>query len=147
MNVPHYFRNALLAVGLASLLLSCGGRREIIRVTIGGEVFQIEVARTEGEKTQGLMHRKALGPRQGMIFVYEADEHLSFWMKDTSLSLTLAFLSKDGQILQIEEMKPFSLRPLASERAARYALELPRGALESLGVRVGDRVILPEGLR
>ncbi len=50
-----------------------------------------------------------------MIFVYEADEHLSFWMKNTTLPLTLAFLSRDGEILQIEELKPLSLKPVTSD--------------------------------
>jgi len=103
------------------------------------------VARTEEQKTRGLMHRRTLGERSGMIFVYEADEHLSFWMKNTTVPLTLAFLSSEGEILQIEELKPLSLKPVSSSRAARYALELPAGALERLGVVPGDRVVLPAG--
>ena len=110
---------------------------------IGGAEFRIEVARSEEEKARGLMHRRSLGERSGMIFVYEADERLSFWMKNTTLPLTLAFLSRDGEILQIEELKPLSLKPVASTRAARYALELPAGSLQRLGVVPGDRVQLP----
>jgi uncharacterized membrane protein (UPF0127 family) len=112
-------------------------------VQIGGVEFRVEVARSEEEKARGLMHRRSLAERSGMIFVYEADEHLSFWMKNTTLPLTLAFLSREGQILQIEELKPLSLKPVTSTRAARYALELPAGSLQSLGVVPGDRVLLP----
>jgi uncharacterized membrane protein (UPF0127 family) len=101
------------------------------------------VARSDAEKARGLMHRRSLGAREGMLFVYDADEHMSFWMKDTTIPLTLAFLSRDGQILQIAEMKPLSLKPLTSQWAARYVLELPRGTLERLGVRVGERIELP----
>jgi uncharacterized membrane protein (UPF0127 family) len=91
------------------------------------------------------MFRESIGSREGMIFVYDTDQHLAFWMKDTIIPLTLLFLSKQGEILQVEELKPFSLRTVLSERAARYGLELPDGILDELAVEVGDRVLLPEG--
>ena len=125
-------------------VLSCSsGLEERIEVIIGGESFLIEVARTEDQKRQGLMNRKSLGDREGMIFIYETDQHLAFWMKNTTIPLTLAYLSKDGQIMQIEELKPLSLKSVASERAVRYGLELSAGVLDELGVGVGDRVQLP----
>jgi uncharacterized membrane protein (UPF0127 family) len=128
-----------------SAILSCSsGLEERIEVLIGGENFRIEVARTAEQKRQGLMKRKTLGAREGMIFVYETDQHLAFWMKNTAIPLTLAFLSKDGRIVQIEELKPLSLKSVVSERAVRYGLELAAGVLEELGVDVGERVILPE---
>jgi uncharacterized membrane protein (UPF0127 family) len=137
-------RAAAAALALAALLLSaCTRALPIIPVRIGGVEFRVEVARSEEEKARGLMHRRSLGERSGMIFVYEADERLSFWMKNTKLPLTLAFLSRDGEILQIEELKPLSLKPMTSARAARYALELPAGSLRRLGVVPGDRVELP----
>jgi uncharacterized membrane protein (UPF0127 family) len=127
-----------------SAVLSCSdGLEERIKVVIGGESFRIEVARTEEQKRQGLMNRRSLGDREGMIFVYETDQHLAFWMKNTTIPLTMAFLSKDGQILQIEQLKPLSLKSVVSERAVRYGLELPAGVLDELGVGVGDRVELP----
>ena len=129
---------------LAALALSaCPRTLPLIPVQIGGVEFRVEVARSEEEKARGLMHRRSLGERSGMIFVYEADEHLSFWMKNTTLPLTLAFLSREGEILQIEELKPLSLKPVTSMRAARFALELPLGSLQRLGVLPGDRVQLP----
>jgi uncharacterized membrane protein (UPF0127 family) len=117
---------------------------ERIEVEIGGERFSIEVARTDEEKRVGLMNRRSIGDREGMIFVYDSDQHLSFWMKNTTTPLSLAFLSKDGTILQIEQLEPLSLKSVMSERAVRYGLELPAGVLEELGVAVGDRVGLPE---
>jgi uncharacterized membrane protein (UPF0127 family) len=133
----------LLSIGA---LLSCSsGLEERIEVVIGGKSFRIEVARTDEQKREGLMNRKSLGQREGMIFVYETDQHLAFWMKNTTIPLTLVFLSKEGQITQIEQLKPLSLKSVVSERAVRYGLELPAGALEELGVEVGDRVILPAG--
>jgi uncharacterized protein len=135
---------ALAALALSALgLCACARALPTIPVRIGGEEFRIEVARSEEQKARGLMHRRSLGERSGMIFVYEADEHLSFWMKNTTLPLTLAFLSREGEILQVEELKPLSLKPVTSARAARFALELPAGSLQRLGVVPGDRVLLP----
>jgi hypothetical protein len=129
---------------LAALALAaCLRTLPTIPVEIAGVEFRVEVARSESEKARGLMHRRVLGERRGMIFVYDADEHLSFWMKNTKVPLTLAFLARDGEILQVEELKPLSLRPATSLRAARYALELPAGSLQRLGVAPGDRVRLP----
>jgi uncharacterized membrane protein (UPF0127 family) len=146
-------RRARPAAALMVLLLcclpvlsACSSRLPKVRLVIGGQSFSIEVARTEEQKRRGLMNRKSLGRREGMIFLYGSDQHLSFWMKNTPLPLTLAFLSKEGEILQIEQLKPFSLKAVMSERAARYALELPQGVLAELGVGVGDRVELPAGL-
>ena len=133
---------AAFAVAALSLA-ACPKALPTIPVQIGGVEFRVEVARSEEQKTRGLMHRRSLGERSGMIFIYEADEHLSFWMKNTTLPLTLAFLSREGEILQIEELKPLSLKPVTSTRAARYALELPAGSLQPLGVVPGDRVQLP----
>jgi uncharacterized membrane protein (UPF0127 family) len=126
--------------------LSCGQGVERGERPIGGETFRVEVARTPEQQRLGLMHRRSLGPREGMLFFYQMDQHLSFWMKDTTIPLTLAYLSKDGVILQIEQLQPLSLRPVYSERAVRYALELPRGVLEELGMGVGDRIALPAEL-
>jgi uncharacterized membrane protein (UPF0127 family) len=134
---------AVFLLGLSSFLSCSSGLDERIEVVIGGERFRIEVAHTAEQKRQGLMKRRSLGDREGMIFVYDSDQHLAFWMKDTTIPLTLAFLSKDGQIMQIEQLKPLSLKSVVSERAVRYGLELPAGVLEDLGVRVGDRVQLP----
>jgi hypothetical protein len=127
----------------ALALAACLRTLPTIPVEIAGVEFRVEVARSESEKARGLMHRRVLGERRGMIFVYDADEHLSFWMKNTKVPLTLAFLARDGEILQVEELKPLSLRPATSLRAARYALELPAGSLQRLGVAPGDRVRLP----
>ena len=147
MRPRVFLKLIVLIVGVVlsfCAVLSCSdGLEERIKVVIGGESFRIEVARTEEQKRQGLMNRRSLGDREGMIFVYESDQHLAFWMKNTTIPLTLAFLSKDGQIMQIEPLKPLSLKSVVSERAVRYALELPAGVLEELGVQVGDRVRLP----
>jgi uncharacterized membrane protein (UPF0127 family) len=138
-----------LAAALAAALAGCGPHRlpEQITVEIAGQEFRLEVARSLEEQRQGLMYRRRLGSREGMLFVYTEDRHLSFWMKNTRIPLDLLFLSREGDILQIEELKPGSLKPVDSRRAARYALELARGTAAALGVAPGDRVRMPEGFR
>ena len=141
---------ALACSAAAALVLaSCGPRRieERVVVTISGQDFHVEVARSEEQQRQGLMYRRRLGAREGMLFVYTEDQRLSFWMKNTRVALDLLFLNAAGEILQVEELKPGSLKAVRSRRAARYALELPRGTAQELGVGPGDRVLLPEGFR
>jgi uncharacterized membrane protein (UPF0127 family) len=134
-----------ILIGLSSFTSCNSGFEERIEIVIGGESFRVEVARTVEQKREGLMNRKSLGDREGMIFVNDKDQHLAFWMKNTSIPLTLAFLSKEGQIVQIEQLKPLSLKSVVSERAVRYGLELPAGTLDELGVGVGYYVKLPPG--
>jgi uncharacterized membrane protein (UPF0127 family) len=135
---------AALAVMVA--LASCSPSLSEVKVTIKGVEFTIEVARTQAEQEKGLMYRKTLGEREGMIFVYDRDQHLTFWMKNTSIPLSIAFLSAEGKIIQIEEMQPFSLEPIRSRLSCRFALELPRNAFRELGAVEGDAMALPAGL-
>ena len=129
------------------LLFGCRDLEERIDVEIGGEFFRLEVARTEEQRRKGLMFRRSLKSREGMLFVFETDRHLSFWMANTSITLSLAFLSRNGRILQIVDLKPGSLRTVTSKRAARYGLELCSGTFDELGVEPGDYVKFPEGFR
>ena len=131
---------------LASLLLG-GCQTPPERVTIGaaGQTLTVEVARTEAQRERGLMERKNLGPRDGMIFVFDRDDHLTFWMKNTPTPLSIAFLSAEGKVLQIEDMAPFSESIVRSQRAARYALELKKGSFMELGIKEGDLFTFPRG--
>lgn len=126
-------------------LAGCGGKSETIMVEIGNQVFTLEVARTAEERARGLMERKNLPQDRGMIFVFPEDGKLSFWMKNTPLPLSIAFLSREGVIKEIYDLEPYSLKPVESLYYARYALELNRGAFERAGVSPGYRIILPEG--
>ncbi len=125
-------------------LLSCGRKSKVITVEIKGHKFFVEVAKTPQERERGLMYRKHLDSNGGMLFVFDRDERLKFWMKNTYVPLSIAFLSEDGKILQIENMKPLSERVIESEHYARYALELLQGSFRRIGARVGDYVKLPK---
>lgn len=132
---------------LVLVLVSCRSGLERVTIGVGTEEFVVEVARTSADQARGLMDRKRLGEREGMIFVYAADRRMSFWMRNTYIPLSIGFLTSEGEILQIEDMRPLDLTPVVSQRSARHALELNRGAFERASARVGDRVRLPEGFR
>lgn len=112
-------------------------------IRVGPATITVELARTELERERGLMFRKTLADGTGMLFIFDSDQRLSFWMKNTSLPLSLAYISSDGLIRQFVDLEPQSLEALQSERSVRYALEVPRGWFERAGVKVGDRVELP----
>ena len=133
----------LIPVILACVFAGCSGADETVTVTLGGEEFVLEIADTPEERQQGLMNRKSLGENRGMLFVFPKDEKLSFWMKDTQIPLSIAYIAKDGTIKEIKEMEPYSLRPVESVYSVRYALEVNRGAFERLGIEPGDKIDLP----
>lgn len=155
MRSNPYFRGytlfllALLLVGSAA---SCaeGAQRlparelSIIRGDGSSVKLSAEIADDDAERSLGLMHRKKIADGEGMLFVFESDRLLSFWMKNTLVPLSIAYIASDGRILELHDMTPLSLAPVESERSARYALEVTQGWFERSGVVVGDRLVLPE---
>jgi uncharacterized membrane protein (UPF0127 family) len=107
-----------------------------------GPAIRTEIARTEDERAQGLMGRKTLPDGEGMLFVFERDQILSFWMKNTLVPLSIAFISSEGRILEIRDMRPQDLTPIQSSRSARYALEVPQGWFVRAGIAAGDYLLL-----
>jgi uncharacterized membrane protein (UPF0127 family) len=114
-----------------------------IDLKIGGRWLSAEVARSEPERQTGLMYRNDLGDDAGMLFVFPKDEFRNFWMHDTPLPLSIAYIAADGTITQIADMKPYDEDLTASREQVRYALEVHRGWFRAAGVREGDKV---EGL-
>lgn len=114
--------------------------RELAIETTQGMLIplSVEIARTDEERSQGLMNRKSLADGKGMLFVFERDQILSFWMKNTLIPLSIAFISAEGKILEIHDMEPGNINPLHSSRSARYALETPQSWFIRAGVAVGD---------
>jgi uncharacterized membrane protein (UPF0127 family) len=101
-----------------------------------------EIARTGDQRARGLMGRKSLADGEGMLFVFERDQILSFWMKDTLIPLSIAFIAYDGRILEIYDMQARDLKSVQSTRSVRYALEAPRGWFSRSNIAPGD--ILPD---
>lgn len=134
-------------VTLTGLALSCqtdpNPVRARVALPVGPAVFLVEKASTPKERETGLMYRTKMAENEGMIFIFERDEHLSFWMKNTPLPLSIAYISSEGEIKEILDMQPQSEASVPSTWAVRYALELNQGAFARAGVKVGDRISLP----
>ncbi|MDR1566119.1 MAG: DUF192 domain-containing protein [Treponema sp.] len=103
-------------------------------------LIKAEIARTGAERARGLMYRQELKDGEGMLFIFERDETLSFWMKNTTIPLSIAYISSEGRILEIHDLEAGNLNPVRSGRSARYALEVPRGYFARTGFGPGDRV-------
>ena len=101
-----------------------------------------EIAREEADRNYGFMNRKKIPDGTGMLFVFESDQILSFWMKNTPHPLSIAYLDSQGVIKNIYDMTPYSLSPIKSTVSVRYALEVPQGWYEKTGVKTGDVVDL-----
>jgi uncharacterized membrane protein (UPF0127 family) len=109
-------------------------------LTIGKQKVVAEVAATTEQRTTGLMYRFSLKPDHGMIFVFEKAEPQSFWMKNTFIPLSIAFIGSDGRILNVADMAPQDERMHRSNGPAQYALEMRKGWFAERGIGPGDRV-------
>ena len=138
----------VFCVFLISLLSACNAderfeERDLVIQGSGGRVsIRAEIARTQEEQRQGYMHRQSIKDGEGMLFYNESDRILSFWMRNTHVPLSIAFIAYDGRILEIYDMAPLSLETVSSSRSVRYALEVPQGWFQRTGIRIGDRLIL-----
>ncbi|HRU06319.1 MAG TPA: DUF192 domain-containing protein [Candidatus Brocadiia bacterium] len=145
--------NRLLCLS-ATLALLCAagctrsGERAMRRVTIkvGGHAVLAEVAEKEEDKERGLMFRDTMGEDEGMIFVYDRPQTLYFYMKNTRIPLSIAFIDSNGVILRIADMQPHDLRTHSSVMPAQYALEMNQGWFAKKGIEPGAKVEWPNGL-
>ena len=110
-------------------------------IWVKGIRVAVEVSDRPESRARGLMFREELALDEGMLFVFDREQYLSFWMKDTLIPLSIAFMDRKGTILQIEDMEPLDTETLhRSSRPAQYALEMNQGWFERNEVGPGDRV-------
>ncbi|MDR1588064.1 MAG: DUF192 domain-containing protein [Treponema sp.] len=137
----------------AAAFASCGpqklktGELRIERSAGAPLPLKVELAKTGDEQARGLMYRKQLPEGEGMLFIFERDKVLSFWMKDTLIPLSIAFIAADGRIIDIKDMQALDTNTVNSSRSVRYALEVPQGWFKRMGVGEGDIVRVDELLR
>ena len=126
---------------MIALLLAAGiALAEPVVLVVGGTRVSVEIADTPQRRAQGLMGRFSLASDAGMLFVYPDEAVRSFWMKNTPLPLSIAYLSKRGQIVHIAAMTPLSEEPVPSVHPTMYALEMTQGWFKDHGVKVGQSV-------
>lgn len=102
--------------------------------------LDVEVANSDTKRQQGLMYRKELAKDRGMLFLWPQSNTKCMWMKNTSLPLSVAYLSNDGVIQEIYNMVPFSEDSVCSANSTRIALEVNAGWFEENGIAVGDKL-------
>ncbi len=142
---------AFTAVLALAVAVACGGGDGgLATATVvltdergSNEELTVELARTAEERSRGLMFREELPEDQGMLFVFPNDTTTGFWMKDTLISLSIAFIAADGVILDVQEMEPLSTVLHRPPSPYRYAMEVNQGWFGRHGLGTGDRVELP----
>lgn len=110
------------------------------KLTAGMHVVTAEVADTPHTRMVGMMYRESTPPNRGMLFVFEDRQVQCFWMRNTPLPLSIAFLDDDGAIVHIADMAPKSDESHCSPRAVRYALEMEKGWFAKKGLKAGSRI-------
>ncbi len=100
--------------------------------------ISVELAKTPEERAKGLMYRNHLGKDEGMLFIFETEGYHGFWMKNTLIPLSIAFIDKEGKIVRISEMKPLTLDSHDPPQPILYALEMNKGWFAAHGIKAGD---------
>lgn len=144
-------RTRLSGVLIAAALAACGPAGPpappflAIEAKDATQLIRVEIADTDASRERGLMGRTSLDDDAGMLFVWPDDTASAFWMKDTPLRLSVAFISAGGEVVRMFDMEPCAADPCPiydPHITYRMALEVRQGALERRGVRVGDRARL-----
>ncbi|MGH8690390.1 MAG: DUF192 domain-containing protein [Burkholderiales bacterium] len=112
----------------------------VVQLSAGMHLIRAEVAADFSSRAQGLMHRKALGPNAGMLFVFDVPVLHCMWMKNTYIPLSVAFLDAQGAIINIADMQPHSEQSHCAGRPALYALEMTQGWFAQRGIKPGMKL-------
>lgn len=139
----NYVKHALAVVSLCLLAVAARAEMPEIALALDGHKLTAEVAHTDADRALGLMHRRMLPENRGMLFVFPQAAPLGFWMMNTHIPLSIAFIDDAGTIINIADMKPLTTDTHNSARPARYALEMNQGWFRKRGIRSGAKI---EGL-
>ena len=147
MNVARRFDPATLARVLA-LTAALGAppaawadtAMRTTQLRIGSHTLRVEVADNDASRTKGLMFREKMARNDGMLFVFEDPAYQSMWMKNTLIPLSVAFVDRDGVILNILDMQPQTLDSHMSAGPALYAIETNKGWFAERGIKAGAKV-------
>lgn len=131
---------------LLTPLLSCRSKKlpvkDIKIIRQDGREFTVaaEIAEKTEDRNHGFMERKNIPDGTGMLFIFERDQILSFWMKNTPHPLSIAYIDSKGRIRDIFDMTPYSIASITSTVSVRYALEVPQGWYKKNGITPGDAI-------
>lgn len=142
-----------LLLAVFALLTGCGNKdaakpvvaktiEDRFAIKVGDRTVQMQVALLPAETQRGLMFRKEMGVEEGMLFVFDRPQQMSFWMRNTLLSLDIGYFDAEGVLREIYPMYPHDERPVASRGRMQFALEMHQGWYRHRGVKPGARLDL-----
>lgn len=136
---------AALLTGHAPVKAQDAPQTHLQRIKLTSGIYQIDtqVAATSEEHAIGLMHRTEMPSHEGMLFVFQNPSKQCFWMKNTLIPLTAAFIADDGSIVNLEDMKPQSLESHCSAKPVRYVLEMNQGWFAKKNLKAGAKLAGP----
>jgi uncharacterized membrane protein (UPF0127 family) len=137
---PRFVMRLLILAALVLAVTTARAQMLEIPLTIAGHKLTVEVADTEANRMQGLMHRRILPENRGMLFVFREVAYHAMWMMNTYIPLSVAFLDERGVIINIEDMKPHTQDTHAAAKPAKYALEMNQGWFAKRGIKPGARI-------
>ncbi|MBU3666621.1 MAG: DUF192 domain-containing protein [Chthoniobacterales bacterium] len=134
---------ALQALSLVALgLTPAQDRLPAVKLTIGRALVNAEIADEDAERAKGLMGRNELAEGEGMLFVFASPQPMNFWMHDTVIPLSIAYINAQGVIREIHDLKPMDETPVQSAvNDLMFALEVPQGWFERNSILPGDRIL------
>jgi len=109
-------------------------------LSAGIHQLQVQVAQTQEQHATGLMYRTDMPQQEGMLFVFSAPSQQCFWMKNTLIPLTAAFVADDGTIVNLEDMQAQTTQSHCSAKPVRYVLEVNQGWFAKKGIKAGDKL-------
>ena len=115
----------------------------IVDLKIKDQNYKIELATTNAQRTKGLSQRQTLCPNCGMLFIFNFETYLPFWMKDTLIPLDMIWLNKSGQIVDIKTVTETNSQKIyQNQTTAKYVLELNANDSQKIGLKIGDIIDL-----
>jgi len=132
----------LALIAAAGSALAQEPQTDLPRVRLSAGMYQIDaqVAQSSDQRAAGLMYRKQMPQHEGMLFAFEQPGVQCFWMKNTLLPLTAAFIADDGEIVNLADMKPQTTDSHCSARPVRYVLEMNQGWFSKRGIKAGAKL-------
>jgi uncharacterized membrane protein (UPF0127 family) len=145
MRIPAIALQAALYVACCGVSAAQDGAQKLpsIRLNAGLHNIHAEVAQTPGQRSTGLMFRKEMGANEGMLFIFEQSAVQCFWMKNTLLPLSIAFIDDSGVVVNLADMKPHSEQSHCSTKPVRFVLEMNQGWFGKRGIGPGSTLSGP----
>lgn len=147
MRFKAFRRHLAILVALLFVACKAASSSPVVELTVSSESgkrleqFTVELASTNEERSKGLMFRRELSPRKGMLFLFPEERKLSFWMKNTLIPLDMVFISKDWRVVGVvENATPLSEEPRGVDQDSQYVLEVAGGTAKRLGIKAGSIV-------